>query len=264
MMHRWIAGLVAGLALLASGCAGPLTAQRPDDSGNGSLTAVKRVRSAASAAEQAPRSSGLQDVETIDTFMTAVLQNVRDYWSATLASAGLPEPTVSHLWVGPGQHVQTACPSSNGGFHVTDDDTAGYCGVDDTIYISTVFASNAWRGVYASRPEASAVPGDFAVATAIAHEYGHNLQGELGVSTDLDTWKRELQADCLAGTWANSAYYQGILDPGDIEEGIAAVDLLGDYNFESADHHGTPAQRVNAFLRGYDHGNPASCAIDQG
>lgn len=263
MMRRWIAGLLAGLAVLASGCAGPQSAQSPDGSSDGSLAGVKRVRPAAEAAEQAPRSWGLQDVETIDTFMTAVLQNVHEYWSATLASAGLPEPSVSHRWPGPGQQVLTACRDENGDQRATDDATAAYCPADDTIYVSTVFAFNARSGVYAAHPEASAVPGDFAVAYAIAHEYGHNVQHELGVSTAMDTWKRELQADCLAGTWANSAYYQGILDPGDIQEGIAAADLLGDYNFESAGHHGTPAQRVDAFLHGYNQGKPASCAIDR-
>jgi predicted metalloprotease len=68
-------------------------------------------------------------------------------------------------------------------------------------------------------------------------------------------YKTELHAGC----WGNSAYYQGILEAGDIEEGIEAAMLLGDYKFTDPDHHSTPEQRARAFSAGYNSGVPANC-----
>jgi predicted metalloprotease len=102
--------------------------------------------------------------------------------------------------------------------------------------------------------------GDFAVAVVVAHEYAHNIQAELGIfGGGFATYKTELQADCWAGIWANSAYAKGILDPGDLEEGLELARQIGDYDSRDEGHHGTPEQREAAFSSGYESGNPITC-----
>jgi predicted metalloprotease len=69
----------------------------------------------------------------------------------------------------------------------------------------------------------------------------------------------ELQADCLAGTWAHSVYEEGLLEPGDLEEATNAALAVGDFDVGNAQHHGTPQERRAALLVGYETGEPARC-----
>ena len=94
------------------------------------------------------------------------------------------------------------------------DSAAAYCLGDDTIYISEKFATDIYNGsldhaLPGSSQGFGRTYGDFAVAYIVAHEYGHQIQSELGVyekyGNQLPTSAFELQADCYAGTWANSA-----------------------------------------------------------
>ena len=97
----------------------------------------------------------------------------------------------------------------------------------------------------------------------LAHEYAHNLQQELGVFDNRVTATAkpfELQADCLAGTWANSVYEQGELEPGDLEEATNAALAVGDFDVGNAQHHGTPQERRAALLTGFRSGEPSACA----
>ena len=88
----------------------------------------------------------------------------------------------------------------------------------------------------------------------VAHEYAHNLQHELGFFARRPLGGNaafELQADCLAGVWANSVYRAGQLEPGDVEEAQSTALAVGDFEFANAQHHGTPeraARRVAARL----------------
>ena len=81
----------------------------------------------------------------------------------------------------------------------------------------------------------------------MAHEYGHQIQDELGLfekyGGQLPTMAFELQADCYAGTWANSAYDENRLHDGDIQEALDAALAVGDFDAGSPGHHGTPEQR---------------------
>jgi predicted metalloprotease len=70
----------------------------------------------------------------------------------------------------------------------------------------------------------------------------------------------ELQADCFAGTWANSVYRAGHLQPGDIEEATNTALAVGDFDVGNAQHHGTPQERRNALLAGFESGDPSVCA----
>ena len=99
----------------------------------------------------------------------------------------------------------------------------------------------------------SATPGDYAAGLVVAHEFAHHIVDELATQRGVarPVWKNnELIADCLAGasTWAMAR--DGLLEAGDVEEALALLELIGDYQVDSRSHHGTPAERVAAFRIG--------------
>jgi hypothetical protein len=204
---------------------------------------------------------------TMDAFLTDVLDNVDAFWTAAFANAGLPEPRVSYLWLAPGQVSTTQCVDQSGSNEVNDS-SAFYCGLDDTIFVSQQFATDLWNGTMdgqlagASSGYGHGV-GDFGVAYALAHEYAHNVQTELGyydrLGGVLTTREFELQADCFAGAWAHNAYTQGLLETGDIEEALSTAQAVGDFDQLAPGHHGTPDERLQAFQLGYGNGNAADC-----
>jgi predicted metalloprotease len=69
----------------------------------------------------------------------------------------------------------------------------------------------------------------------------------------------ELDADCLAGTWGRWADAQGRLDTGDVQEALDTAMAIGDFDFLSPQHHGTPRERRDALLTGLRSGSPAAC-----
>ncbi len=136
----------------------------------------------------------------------------------------------------------------------------------DTIYVAQQFAADLYRGILRGPPGERAglgrAAGDFAVAYVLAHEYAHNLQQELGTfdnAVGSTARPYELQADCLAGTWAHSVYERGLLGPDDLEEATNAALAVGDFDVGIAQHHGTPQERLEALLTGHDSGEPARC-----
>ncbi len=177
------------------------------------------------------------------------------FWARTFAEAELPyDPP--HGIVGFDDSVRTECGRVD-----AEESVAFYCSLDETIYYNTQF-----RAIVEDQV------GDFAWITVIAHEWGHHVQIELGLdsgqrargSAQVYPIQLELQADCLAGAYAQDAEGRDWLDPGDIEEALFLTDFAGD---ESGTHwtdpnaHGTPQQRVRAFQRGYDEGL-AGCDLD--
>ncbi|MCY7280476.1 MAG: neutral zinc metallopeptidase [Sphingomonas bacterium] len=143
-----------------------------------------------------------------------------------------------------------------------------YCPTDQSIYIDPQFFSELSRRFQA--------PGDFAQAYVVAHEVGHhvqNLEGTLDRAQSSQARATaaagnavqvgvELQADCYAGVWAKRS---GLLEAGDIEEGMRAAEAIGDDMLTkgrvSPDNftHGTSAQRREALNRGLSSGDPAQC-----
>jgi uncharacterized protein len=205
------------------------------------------------------RSRGRTGDQTIDGFLTGVLENIDRYWTRTLRANDLPEPRVSYFWIPPGRAVRSACGPA-------DDTAAFYCPVDDTIYVAQQFAADLWRGVARGLPGERAgfghAAGDFGVAYVLAHEYAHNLQQEFGVFDQRPSPSAEpfeLQADCLAGAWGNSVYQEGLLEEGDVEEAINTALAVGDFDIGNAQHHGTPEERREAWLLGFEGGNPSAC-----
>ena len=127
--------------------------------------------------------------ENIEQFLTAVTKDVDAYWTKEFKDSGLPEPKVSYTWIPAGQTAGSACGDEDG-----------------TL-------DNALPG---SSQGYGKTMGDFAVAYIVAHEYGHQIQDELGLfekyGDQLPTMAFELQADCFAGTWAQSAQQEDRLE----------------------------------------------------
>jgi predicted metalloprotease len=198
-------------------------------------------------------------------FIKTVLADNEDVWSAVFPKAfgRRYQPPVLVLFSG---QVKSACGFASA--------AAGpfYCPLDKKVYIDLVFYDELKRRFNA--------PGDFAQAYVIAHEIGHHVQNQLGISEKVQSMRprlserdynklsvrMELQADFLAGVWAHHmARYAGILDEEDIREAVNAAAAIGDdriqkqsqgYVVPDAFTHGTSEQRVRWFLYGLKTGNP--------
>jgi uncharacterized protein len=204
--------------------------------------------------------------ENMEQFLSAVTKDVDTYWTKAFKDSGLPEPRVSYQWIPAGQTAASACGDADG---TLGDSAAAYCSADDTIYISEKFATDIYNGALDQALPGSSqgygrTVGDFSVAYIVAHEYGHQVQDELGLfqkyGQQLPTMAFELQADCYAGTWAKSAYKENRLEDGDVQEALDAALAVGDFDADNPGHHGTPAQREGAWNSGFEAGDPSSCS----
>jgi predicted metalloprotease len=123
--------------------------------------------------------------------------------------------------------------------------------------------------------------GDFAQAYVIAHEIGHHVQHQLGISDKVHNARAsqqrgeegmsvrlELQADCFAGIWAHASDDKKILDPGDIDEALTAAAAIGDDRLQKQSGgrvnpeswtHGSSAQRSRWFKTGYERASVDAC-----
>jgi uncharacterized protein len=129
------------------------------------------------------------------------------------------------------------------------------------LYFS-VPALEAWVETSGSEPEV-------ALAYRVVREYAYHIQHLLGITDhtgggccDLSDEQVELVAECFAGVWAFSAYDQGQLDSARVEavQGPAWDDhaaTLRVFGREGA--YGSADQRLEAFLSGYENGNPSAC-----
>lgn len=202
--------------------------------------------------------------DTLAQFVAVVLAETEDVWNRIFSESGeqYKEPKLV-LYRG---EVQSACgfaTSATGPF---------YCGGDQTVYIDLSF--------YDDLKSRFGAAGDFAFAYVIAHEVGHHVQNLLGTLDKVHSLRRqldekefnkmsvklELQADFYAGLWAHYAEkYKGILESGDIQEALNAASAVGDdrlqkkgqgYVVPDAFTHGTSAQRMKWFTKGYESGDP--------
>jgi predicted metalloprotease len=150
-----------------------------------------------------------------------------------------------------------------------------YCPNDEKVYIDLAF--------YRQLRDQIGAPGDFAQAYVIAHEIGHHVQHQLGIEQEVRRVQQrlparqanqlsvalELQADCLAGVWANhSATERQTLEPGDIEEALNAASRIGDDTLQRQSSgrvrpdsftHGTATQRQHWFATGLRSGSMDVC-----
>jgi len=149
-----------------------------------------------------------------------------------------------------------------------------YCPPDQKLYVDLSF--------YRELSQRFGASGDFAQAYVIAHEVGHHIQRLTGVSQSAQRAMQrsskseanrisvgvELQADCYAGVWGAKAQEAGLLEAGDLSEGIAAAEAVGDDRLQQAVQgrispesftHGSAAQRREWFQRGFDASDPKVC-----
>ena len=203
-----------------------------------------------------------QEEEELAEFVSVVLADTEVVWNDIFADLGKEynEPKLV-LFTG---SVQSACGvagASTGPF---------YCPGDKNVYIDLSF--------YNELKTQFKAPGDFAMAYVIAHEVGHHIQNELGIIAQMDeirgkvskeeynkyNVRLELQADYLAGVWANHVQGQNLLEEGDLEEALTAASAVGDdriqmqsqgYVVPDSFTHGTSEQRKRWFYKGYEAGD---------
>lgn len=201
--------------------------------------------------------------EKLAVLVKKVLRSTELVWASEFEKLGRPyEPPKLVIF---SQQAQTGCGTADSGVGPF------YCPADQTVYIDLSF--------YRELRQRFGAPGDFAQAYVIAHEIGHHVQHELGLSRPLDeargrvsesqqnalSVRLELQADFLAGLWARKQNDQTrFLEPGDIEEAMRAAKAIGDdaLQRQATGHvvpdsftHGTSEQRMRWFMKGYQSGD---------
>lgn len=220
---------------------------------------------AAPAATSNEVAAGPSPDDDLADFTAFVVGNVQSSWRVAFERGGETyRPTTLVLFR---NGVTTRCgqaSSASGPF---------YCPADGKVYLDLNF--------FRELRDRFGAPGDFAQAYVIAHEFGHHVQNLLGVMDRVSQEQRsnpddanelsvrlELQADCLAGVWAHSAYEQRILEDGDLEEGLRAAASVGDDRIQQratgridreSFTHGSSEQRVAWFQRGFENGEIAAC-----
>ena len=210
-----------------------------------------------------PADSAREEPQVV--FVSQVLDDAQQTWARVLPKYGTPWRDAKLVLFR--DATETGCgvgQSAMGPF---------YCPLDEKVYIDLGFYDELQRRLGAS--------GDFAQAYVIAHELGHHVQHLLGTDEQVRRAQQrdpgtanqysvrlELQADCFAGVWGRSTEQAGHLSAGDLEEGMNAAAAVGDDRIlkkagrsANADTftHGSSAQRVSWFKKGYDSGDPRAC-----
>ena len=205
--------------------------------------------------------------DTMARFVSTVLADTEDVWGELFRQGGgrYQDPRLV-LFRGA---TPTACGTGQAAMGPF------YCPADQKVYIDL--------GFYETLKTRLGAPGDFAQAYVIAHEVGHHVQNQLGISAKVDQMRGrvskveynalsvrlELQADCFAGVWAHHAQKaRQILEQGDVEEAMNAAAKIGDDALQRASGgavvpdsftHGTSAQRQRWFQAGLQTGAVKSC-----
>jgi predicted metalloprotease len=198
-------------------------------------------------------------------FVTFVLNDNQNTWTQILQAQGVSYRRAKlDLFR---DSIDSACgsaQSASGPF---------YCPADEKVYIDL--------GFYDELKQRFGASGDFAEAYVLAHEIGHHVQKQLGIESKVRAAQQqnpqaanqlsvrlELQADCFAGIWAHSTQQRNILEPGDVEEGLKAAAAVGDDRIQRMTRgtvnpesftHGSSAQRMEWFQRGFQDGTIAAC-----
>lgn len=208
-----------------------------------------------------------QGEDAMKVFISRVLADTENVWTRVFQASGrrYEDPQLVLFTGG----TRTACGqgmAAMGPF---------YCPLDQKVYVDLSFYDELKRRFNA--------PGDFAQAYVIAHEVGHHVQYLLGIADKVQSLKErsserdanrlqvmmELQADCLAGVWANlNEQVKSRLEPGDIDEALNAASQIGDDMIQKrtqgrvvpdAFTHGSAAQRVRWFKNGFESGRMQAC-----
>jgi hypothetical protein len=173
-----------------------------------------------------------------ERFVEGVVSNLNAYWEEQFRLLGYPYSPAKLVFIHDGL-LDSPCGL------LFAEQGPGYCAYDETLYYPVGWLLDG---------QTLDNYGDSAVEWAVAHEIAHHAQvqmdklGMQGVDVTPGV-EVELEADCLAGVYANKA----ITPPGDLESALAAIGESG------GPGHGTSQQRIAAFELGYSTGDPAQC-----
>jgi predicted metalloprotease len=230
------------------------------------LQGMQGAGQSASTSGTRPTAEDLKDDPLAD-MVSVVIADTEDVWTEIFSSQGrrYQEPILV-MFSGATRSACGLGQAAMGPF---------YCPADQKAYIDLRF--------YDQMRTRFRAPGDFAQAYVIAHEIGHHVQNLLGISGQVHSMKQrlsqaegnalsvrlELQADCLAGVWANRAdKARNILEAGDVDEALNAASAIGDDTLQRQSRgtvvpesftHGTAAQRQRWFRTGLQSGDPDAC-----
>ena len=180
--------------------------------------------------------------DTMQTLLIFAAEDINGYWLDKFNQENT-EYAAPNRFVPYDEPIETECGPAllNNAF---------YCGGDHGIYYDYNFLLDQLN-----------TDGDFAPVTILAHEWGHLVQGNLGLlQGQFLTIQTELQADCFAGAWAASAGEKGYLEEGDLDEGASSLFKAGDdidYPWFKPGAHGQPEERIQAFNMGLEQGADA-------
>jgi uncharacterized protein len=206
-------------------------------------------------------------------FVAAVLGDTEDRWGEIFRSFGQTyEPPKLVMFSGVTRSACGTAQSAMGPF---------YCPNDRHVYLDTDFFRQIQTRFQGCRVGSKAC--EFSQAYVITHEVGHHVQNLLGILPKVQQMQAsvdrtdanqvqvrvELQADCLAGVWANHSQAKWkFLEPGDIEAALQTASAIGDdtlqkraqgYVVPDAFTHGSSEQRQRWFTNGLKTGTIQSC-----
>lgn len=203
--------------------------------------------------------------DQLGKFASVVLADTESTWEAIFSSGASSYQVPKMVLFS--QAVRSACGTASAAVGPF------YCPSDRKVYLDLSF--------FNELSQRFGAPGDFAQAYVIAHEVGHHVQKLLGISEQIHAAQQrargeseanalsvrlELQADCLAGVWANHTKIE--LEAGDVEEGLRAAAAIGDDRLQKLGQgevqpeswtHGSSEQRVHWLRQGIKSGDPNTC-----
>jgi uncharacterized protein len=197
-------------------------------------------------------------------FSRVVLASTEDVWTGEFKRGALPRyGRPSGLYRDPTLVVFSRGIATGGCGNASSAVGPFYCPTDRKLYVDPTFYEVMERRLKA--------PGDFAQAYVVAHEVGHHVQTLIGANEirqsgedrNQTSVRLELQADCFAGVWGHTARASLAITEADLSEALNAAHAIGDdtlgHSNAAAYTHGTSAQRVRWFRRGFDTGDAREC-----
>jgi len=190
--------------------------------------------------------------ETLDEFVDEVIRAVNRYWAAEFKQRGRAYHPPKVVRAHAKQRIRSKCGNSRGAEH-------SYCNLDETVFLDMDSDDvDAFETLWDDDRA-------FVIVTTVGHEWGHHVQTLLGVfDVDEHSVETENQADCLMGVFAR-AYTKSSdwLGQADFRDAIEDTRESGDDPDTPADErtHGTPDERVEAFLRGYNGKKMEACGL---